>query len=229
MNRLFIEPPMTLDRVAGLVSAEDRALASGLSPESRRREFLTWRAIVRRELGAGVRIEYDASGAPSVSNVRIPDDASEAPCVVGSKYHIGVTHCAGRVAVYICDARCAVDIEPESRDFSRVAPRYMSAGERALSDDALLPAVVWCAKEALYKYAGRQGLDFLHDLHIDMVDLAAGSVIGHIGPSAFGGCAEQGTSSGHIERGMSAHHAEQGPPIRLSIRRAEGFIALCIP
>jgi len=183
---LFIEPPMTEAEAAARVTPGERAAAQEFLRERRRREFLTWRAVVRRELGDDVSIAYDEAGAPVIR---------------GREGHIGVSHCPGRVAVCISDAPCAVDIEPESRDFSRAAPRYMSPAERALSDDPLLPAAVWCAKETLYKYAGRPGLDMLYDLHVETVDFEAGVVVGRIA---------------------------DGEPLRLSLKRADGFIVVYI-
>lgn len=75
----------------------------------------------------------------------------------------------------------------------------MSPSELALSGDPLLPAAVWCAKEALYKYARRPGLDLLHDLRVEAVDFAAGTVVGRIGG---------------------------GEAIRLTLHRADGFITV---
>ncbi|MFR6634745.1 MAG: hypothetical protein ACLUQ6_07920 [Alistipes onderdonkii] len=63
----------------------------------------------------------------------------------------------------------------------------------------MLPAAVWCAKEALYKYARRPGLDLLHDLRVEAVDFAAGTVVGRIGG---------------------------GEAIRLTLHRADGFITV---
>ena len=71
--------------------------------------------------------------------------------------------------------------------------------ELALSGDPLLPAAVWCAKEALYKYARCPGLDLLHDLRVEAVDFAAGIVVGRIGG---------------------------GEAIRLTLHRADGFITV---
>ena len=183
---LFIEPPMDEAGVAGWVTSDELAEARRFVREGRRREYLTWRAVVRRELGADVRIAYDAAGAPVVDRDGV---------------YVGVSHCRGRVAVCLSDIPCAVDIEPETRDFSRAAPRYMSPAERALSDDPLLPAAVWCAKETLYKYAGRPGLDMLYDLHVEAVDFEAGVVVGRIA---------------------------DGEPLRLSLKRADGFIVVYI-
>ena len=56
----------------------------------------------------------------------------------------------------------------------------MTPSECALSEDPLWPGYVWCAKEALYKYAGRRAVDFRGDLRIEAVDLAAGSLTGRI-------------------------------------------------
>ena len=187
MNKaLFIEPPMPEAEAAGWVTPGEMAAAQGFLRERRRREYLTWHAIVRRELGPDVGIAYDAAGAPVVDRDGV---------------HIGVSHCRGRVAVCISDTPCAVDIEPVSRNFSRAAPRYMSVAEQALSDDPLLPAVVWCAKETLYKYAGCPGLDMLRDLHVDAVDFAAGAVAGRIG---------------------------NGEAVRLSLRMADGLVVVYI-
>ena len=122
--------------VAGWVTSDELAEAGRFVREGRRRDYLTWRAVVRRDLGA---------------------------------------------------------------DFSRAAPRYMSPSELALSGDPLLPAAVWCAKEALYKYARRPGLDLLHDLRVEAVDFAAGTVVGRIGG---------------------------GEAIRLTLHRADGFITV---
>ena len=51
--------------VAGWVTSDELAEAGRFVREGRRREYLTWRAVVRRELGADVRIAYDAAGARS--------------------------------------------------------------------------------------------------------------------------------------------------------------------
>ena len=60
----------------------------------------------------------------------------------------------------------------------------MTPEEQALADDPLLPAAVWCAKETLYKYAGRRELDLLRDLRITEADLAAGCLAGRIAGGA---------------------------------------------
>ncbi|MEG1884977.1 MAG: 4'-phosphopantetheinyl transferase superfamily protein [Alistipes sp.] len=163
-NKLIIEPIYSLCEVQNLVPERDWLLSQAFGSEQRRREFLSWRAVVYRELGA-VELAYNAVGAPVVEH---------------SNVYIGVSHCRGRVAVCISDKPCAVDIEQTKRNFRRVASRYISEQEQTLSDDPLLPAVVWCAKECLYKYAGLAGLDFLRDIRVTQLDLKSGTITGCI-------------------------------------------------
>lgn len=149
--RLYIEPPQTEEETSAWTTDEEVAQAAAFRSERRRREFLTWRAIVRRVLGCHTRIAYDELGAPS-----LPD---------GEAY-VAVSHCSGRVAVCLSPNRCAVDIERADRDFSRAAERFLTPDEAALSSDPRWPGLVWCAKETLYKYARRRNLDLLRDLRI---------------------------------------------------------------
>lgn len=166
--RLLVERPMTPGEAAVWTTSAEQAQAAAFGNERRRCEFLTWRALVRRELGRPVRIGYNAVGAPI-----LPDGEA----------FISVAHCDGRVALCLSKHPCAVDIEPATRDFSRVSDRYMTASEHLLSTDPLWPGYVWCAKETLYKLSGRRGLDLREDLRIVSADLAAGRILGRI---AFG-------------------------------------------
>lgn len=148
-----------------LLTPEEVRAAAAFGSLPRRREYLAWRAVVRREVGADAVISYNDVGAPVVENYPV---------------HISVSHCRGYVAVCISDSPCAVDIERPDRDFGRVVPRYLSPREQSLSSDRLFPGVAWCAKEALYKLSGRAGLDLLQDLRIESYNAEAGTVLGRI-------------------------------------------------
>ncbi len=170
MLRIFFSRPLDESETADWTTGEERSRARTFGSERRRREWLTWRTLVRRELGRSVRIAYDGAGAPV-----LPDGEAS----------LSVAHCEGSVVVCLADRRCAVDVEVLARDFSRAAMRCMTPGERMLADDPHWPALVWCAKETLYKYAGRRELDLLGDLRIERVDPAAdfrsGTLVGRIG------------------------------------------------
>lgn len=185
-SRLRIEPLPEEAEGARTATAAERASAEALAAGQRRREWLAWRAIVRRELG-DVEIGYNQTGAPVL--------------VGKNDLYISVSHCRGWVAVCISTHRCAVDIELQSRNFERAAPRFLTDEERALGDHPLLAAVVWCAKEALYKYAGEPGLDFRRDLRIEGIDFARGRATGRI---------------------------KNGEPVGLSVSFDDGLVAACI-
>lgn len=158
-RELLISPPLSAETCTPWTTRGERLRADGFGSPRRRAEYLTWRTLVRRRLGTDVEIAYDAVGAPELP---------------GRGEFISVAHCAGRVVVCLAARRCAVDIEPSERDFSRVVERVASPGERALSADPRWPGVLWCAKETLYKYARRPGADFVRDLRVVRADFANG-------------------------------------------------------
>ena len=156
MVKLFVEalPPVYLCCDV-LIAAEDVASAMRFQNEKRRREHLAWRRIVRRELGAKVHIDSNDVGAPIVD--------------VKGRW-ISVAHGGESVAVAIADEPVGVDIEAIGRDFDRVAPRYMTDAELALSQDEHWACYVWCAKEAMYKLYGRRGVELRGELRVESFD-----------------------------------------------------------
>lgn len=152
MVNLFVEPiPPVYLCCDALLTAADIASASRFQHEGRRREHLAWRRIVRRELGTKSIIEYNAVGAPTVDT---------------PNRMISVSHTKSMVAVAIADVPVGIDIELLCRDFEAVKSRYMTPQEMALATHEQWPAMVWTAKEALYKLYGHREIDLTDDLRI---------------------------------------------------------------
>ena len=61
-SRLFIENIDSEEVLRERVSSEDIAFVENFSNQARRCEALAWRAIVRREVGDAVHIDYDEYG-----------------------------------------------------------------------------------------------------------------------------------------------------------------------
>ena len=156
MVKLIVEaiPPVYLC-CDTLITASDVASASRFQNDRRRREHLAWRRVVRSELGRGVVIDYNEVGAPVVD---VPNT------------HISVAHGGERVAVAIADEPVGVDIESLDRNYVRVKSRFMSAAEETLSEMEEWPAVVWTAKEAIYKLYGKREVDLTEDIRITNLD-----------------------------------------------------------
>ncbi len=160
LPRIILELQPEIDRSREWVTREE-ALRAASYAEGRRREFFAWRMIVRRELGRDLRIGYNEAGAPQLEN---------------NPLYISVSHARGYVAVVLSEGRCAIDIESSERNFRRIADHYLSVEEQALSRDERWLGVAWCAKECLVKYAAREGLDLIGDLHLLGVDFKRGVV-----------------------------------------------------
>ncbi len=145
-----------------MVSAEDVASAARFGSGERRCQHLAWRASLRTVLPGAV-VGYDSVGAPQVEG-----------------RHIGVAHTHGMAAVAISSRPCAVDVESVDRTVGKVRARYISPQEEALADAARddFGIAMWCAKEVMYKLAGRREIDMLRDLQVTESDLANGTIAG---------------------------------------------------
>ena len=175
---------------------EELRSVEGISSHSRRAERLAWRILLRKaaERGAGVLVgteksaEKGAEKGAEKDTILIKYTAQGAPVlargiVIGDSHytHISVSHCRDKVAVMLSLRPCGIDIEQLARDFGRVSTRYITPDERALCQCEEFEAIAWCAKEALYKLAQIEGLDFRRDIIIEAIDLAAGTIVGRAG------------------------------------------------
>ncbi len=157
MRRLLVAAPLSLEEAADRATPEERLTAGGFAP-ARACEYLSWRALVRRETGPDTVISYNAAGAPQLP---------------GLDLRLSVSHCRGRIAIALSDRPCALDIEELDRNYRRVLTHYLTPGEIRLSTDPRYPAIAWCTKETLYKFAcqqtypGAKRLDLLRDLRIE--------------------------------------------------------------
>ncbi len=167
-NQLIVEPLLPLNKLYTLVCETDVSECCSFSAK-RQRERLAWRAALRRELSKEQYADLDIP-----QNFSITYRPCGAPHIEGcQQLNISVSHTSTHVALLISPHRCGVDIEQLHRNFKRVASRYINTTEKSLSHD-LQPqqfmALAWSAKEAVYKYGGAVGIDFLHDITITSIN-----------------------------------------------------------
>ncbi len=166
---VILELIRSLEDLINQANTHDIEVVKGQSPK-RQREQLAWRRIVRNHFeNQPVILSYNEVGAPQIELLSS-----------SKRYYIGVSHSSSHVAVIIASRPCAIDIETLSRDFSRVASRYLSPTEAALSSSPDHLALAWSAKEALYKFAGRKELTLFSDIRL--TQLSGGSFEGSITP-----------------------------------------------
>lgn len=158
-------------RLASLCTGQENAWAGTLAPERRRREWLAWHAALHEEAPAEETF-YRPSGAPALRSGR----------------HIAVSH-AGRI-------RRADALRRSVRTRHRTGgPRLHEDGgkvsrsgraEVAGIRGGLSAGIVWCAKEALYKWSGLGGLDWLRDIRVTKIDPVRETLEGTAGGKRIG-------------------------------------------
>lgn len=163
--RLIISPIGQLDELRRAVTEQEWTESARFGSLQRRCEWLSWRALLHRELGEGVEVRYTEQGAPHL---------------VGLPYHLSVSHSKRYVALALSDGPCAVDMERLDRNFARITPKYLTSEEQLLGRDQRFLAAAWCAKEAIYKYAGGGHLSFLDDIHLLAYNAEEGWLMGKI-------------------------------------------------
>lgn len=135
-----------------------------ITSQNRLREYLAWRAMLE-QMRPSTSVVYNHLGAPTIE-----------------RSYISVSHTSKYAAVLLSSEPCGVDIESTRRNFQRISSRYISDNECNLngSDNPLFKAIIWCAKEAMYKLSGRVELDFTCDIKINAIDFTQRTMQGYI-------------------------------------------------
>jgi len=106
------------------------------------------------------------------------------PYLVNSNVQISLSHSYDYAAVMIGKKSVGVDIEQVKTKIHRIQQKFLSPPELALPyvmDNTQGLYVCWCAKEAVYKWYGKKGLEFKRDIHIQSFDLQdQGSMVIHV-------------------------------------------------
>ena len=126
-----------------------------LTTETRKREYLTSRLLLKELIGRETSIAYRESGAPFLPTLPL---------------HISISHTKGYVAVILDQQPTGIDIEYISDRVKKIRTRFMNPEEEKGIDTAhetehLL--LHWCAKETLFKLINQSEVDFLAHLHVD--------------------------------------------------------------
>ncbi len=135
------------------IDGDSFPVLTSLKDGKRRLEWLATRCCLK-VLGINDSIMYMPNRRPFLSK---------------GEHHISITHSYPYVAVLqSVKFQVGVDIESLGREFSRIADKYLTLGERGWIDleDNRSMAIVWSAKEALYKLPGMEGLNSFVDMTI---------------------------------------------------------------
>jgi 4'-phosphopantetheinyl transferase len=132
-------------------------LISTLNNGKRLLHWLSTRVLLRTMLNTSEYIDcrMDEHGKPYLPNLG---------------YHISLSHSYDYAAVIIGKTKpVGVDIELIKHKIKSIRHKFLSDSELAqkqIGDNIEGLYVCWCAKEAIYKWNGRKGLEFKQDIHI---------------------------------------------------------------
>jgi len=123
--------------------------------ESRKREWLTIRVILKEMLGEEKEILYNSIGKPYLSD---------------NSFHISISHTKDYAALIINkENEVAIDIEKISSKVEKVRNKFVNEQEEeylSKFNENIHLLLYWSAKESLYKLIGIEKLDFKTNLHI---------------------------------------------------------------
>jgi 4'-phosphopantetheinyl transferase len=96
------------------------------------------------------------------------------PYLVNSNAQISLSHSYDYAAVIIGEKSVGVDIEQVKTKIHRIQQKFLSPPELTLPnvmDNTQGLYACWCAKEAVYKWYGKKGLEFRKHIHIQPFEL----------------------------------------------------------
>jgi len=145
----------TVSELAHLVDIPETALKA-IKSEKRKKEYLAVRALLHEVFGATLFLDHHPNGQPFLHS---HNDS------------ISISHTHRFVAVLTHpQKRVGVDIECLERNFSAVEHKALSDKEISFLSSEQHPlhlAILWSAKEALYKCISQEGVDFAQQMQIE--------------------------------------------------------------
>jgi 4'-phosphopantetheinyl transferase len=142
---------------------EKEELAHITNPK-RRIEWLAARCL------ANVLInEFTGNKQSSQNYSLICKDEHGKPHIKNSDWHISLSHCSTYAVMILHKTQAVgIDIEQISPKISRIIPRICTETELGWAGDDLSKlTILWCAKEAIYKYYAQKKLDFKTNIVIN--------------------------------------------------------------
>jgi 4'-phosphopantetheinyl transferase len=116
--------------------------------EKRKKEHFASRLLVN-EICPTKTIIYNEFGAPELNNGK----------------HISISHSKELVAVILSDKKTGLDIEQISEKSLRLASKFVSEKNLIMLNKEKA-TLIWCIKEAIYKWYQKGGVDFIKDIII---------------------------------------------------------------
>ncbi len=98
------------------------------------------------------------------------------PFLQNEEYRFSISHCGNYAAVIVSkDHRVGIDIELITPKIEKIKHKFLSEEEMGIIQNSKFKIqnliLLWCCKEAVFKWYGRGGVDFKNDIHLKEFDL----------------------------------------------------------
>ena len=136
------------ETLEGLLDLYGNINTSNYTSEKRKKEHLISRLMVNKICKNGAII-YNEFGAPELDNAK----------------HLSISHSNELVTIIISNKKTGLDIEKISEKALRTASKFV-AEKNLIKLDKEKATLIWCIKEAVYKWHQKGGIDFIKDIII---------------------------------------------------------------
>jgi phosphopantetheinyl transferase len=131
-----------------LLQLTEKISISNCNIKKRKKEFLISRLLLNN-MSPNANITYNKFGAPELDNSQ----------------NISISHSKGLVAILLGNKKVGLDIEQISEKALRVSSKFISLNN--LKDlTAEKATLIWCCKEAVFKWHQKGGVDFITDIKL---------------------------------------------------------------
>ncbi|HTM66628.1 MAG TPA: 4'-phosphopantetheinyl transferase superfamily protein [Flavipsychrobacter sp.] len=138
---------------------ERTGVTSDIKSEKRRLEHLAGRFLLKH-----LKREFPL--------LNIKPDEHDKPRVDNNQFYFSISHSFPYVAAVVSpDVECGIDIQVWHARMQQLQHKFLTKKEQLFfQNDPQLITLAWCAKEAVYKWQGRRGVDFIEHLPISQVE-----------------------------------------------------------
>lgn len=105
------------------------------------------------------------------------------PHLKGKEIEISISHTEGYAAILLGEGKLGVDVQHYKPNVMKVRDRFLDDRELEMAQDIETTTLFWAAKEAVYKYNAKPGLDFRDPITIHSIEpeiLPSNFVFDHI-------------------------------------------------
>ena len=113
------------------------------------------RLLLHEMIGSYPRLEKDSHGKPFLPDL---------------EWDISISHTEGYAVIMLGKGKLGVDVQHYKPNVMKVRDRFLDGSEQEMALDIETTTLFWAAKEAIYKYNAKPGLDFRDPITIHSIE-----------------------------------------------------------